>query len=272
MFAPGARPGPAWLFCPSDRPDRFAKAASLADIVIIDLEDGVGPADKATARTALMDNRLDPGRTVVRVNSFGSAEHALDLTILARSHYRTVMLAKTESAHQVTSLAPLTVVALIETPRGVVHASEIAGADNTVAMMWGAEDLIAGLGGISSRDTAGGYRDVARHARSTVLLAAVSCGRYAIDAVHLEIADLAGLSIEASDAAASGFSATACIHPTQIAVVRQAFRPSPADILWATEVLKAAQSAAGVFVFQGRMVDAPLLRHATTIVARAQLG
>ena len=55
-------PGPAWLFCPADRPERYAKAAAVADVVILDLEDGVAPADKEAARAALIDTPLDPER------------------------------------------------------------------------------------------------------------------------------------------------------------------------------------------------------------------
>lgn len=73
----------------------------------------------------------------------------------------------------------------------------------------GAEDLIATLGGSSSRRADGAYRDVARHVRSTILLAASAFGRLALDAVHLDILDVEGLQEEARDAAAVGFDVTA---------------------------------------------------------------
>ena len=60
--------GPGWLFCPADRPERFAKAAAAADVVILDLEDGVAAKDREAARAALIDTPLDPDRTVVRIN------------------------------------------------------------------------------------------------------------------------------------------------------------------------------------------------------------
>ena len=66
--------GPGWLFCPADRPERFAKAAAAADVVILDLEDGVAEADKPAARKALQDTPLDPERTVVRINPAGTDE------------------------------------------------------------------------------------------------------------------------------------------------------------------------------------------------------
>jgi len=261
--------GPGWLFCPADRPERFAKAAAAADVVILDLEDGVAPADKAAARKALRETQLDPGRTVVRINAADSDEQAGDLDALADTPYTTVMLSKTESGAQVAALAPREVIALVETPRGVVFATEIAAAAGTTGMMWGAEDLVATLGGSSSRQVDGSYRDVARHARSTVLLAASAFGRIALDAVHLDIQDVEGLRAEADDAVAVGFDATVCIHPSQIPVVREAYRPSEEKLDWARRVLAAAKSERGVFAFEGQMVDSPVLKHAAMMLRRA---
>lgn len=261
--------GPGWLFCPADRPERFAKAAAAADVVILDLEDGVAEADKPAARKALRETPLDPERTVVRINAADTAEYPLDLEALSGTAYTTVMLSKTESAAQVTALAPREVIALLETPRGAVFATEIAAAPGTVALMWGAEDLVATLGGSSSRKADGSYRDVAHHVRSTALLTASTFGRVALDAVHLDIRDLDGLRDEAEDAVALGFAGTVCIHPSQIAVVRAAYRPSEERLDWARRVLAAARSERGVFAFEGQMVDSPVLKHAQMTLRRA---
>jgi citrate lyase subunit beta / citryl-CoA lyase len=261
--------GPGWLFCPADRPERFAKAAAAADVVILDLEDGVAEADRPAARKALRETALDPERTVVRINAAGTDDQARDLDALADTAYTTVMLSKTESAAQVAAVAPREVVALIETPRGAALATEIAAAEGTVAMMWGAEDLVATLGGSSSRNADGSYRDVARHVRSTVLLAASAFGRVALDAVHLDIHDIEGLRAEAADAVAVGFGGTVCIHPTQIPVVREAYRSSEEKLDWARRVLAAAQTERGVFAFEGQMVDSPVLKHAEMLLRRA---
>ncbi|CKP60230.1 citrate lyase subunit beta [Mycobacterium tuberculosis] len=261
--------GPGWLFCPADRPERFAKAAAAADVVILDLEDGVAEAQKPAARNALRDTPLDPERTVVRINAGGTADQARDLEALAGTAYTTVMLPKAESAAQVIELAPRDVIALVETARGAVCAAEIAAADPTVGMMWGAEDLIATLGGSSSRRADGAYRDVARHVRSTILLAASAFGRLALDAVHLDILDVEGLQEEARDAAAVGFDVTVCIHPSQIPVVRKPYRPSHEKLAWARRVLAASRSERGAFAFEGQMVDSPVLTHAETMLRRA---
>jgi citrate lyase subunit beta/citryl-CoA lyase len=265
--------GPAILFVPADRPDRFAKAAARADTVILDLEDAVAPADKPTARRAIVEHPLDPARTIVRVDPVGTDDFAADVAAVSSTRYRTVMLAKTETTAQLDELADalpgVRILALCETAAGVVRAPALAGHPSVVGLMWGSEDLVASLGGTSSRREDGGYRDVVRHARSSVLLAAGAAGVMAVDAVHLDLDDLAGLAAEAADAAAVGFVGSACIHPGQVATIRAAFRPDARAVAAARSLLEAAAGERGVFRHEGRMVDEPLLRHARSVLARA---
>ena len=261
--------GPGWLFCPADRPERFEKAAAAADVVILDLEDGVAAKDRESARSALLETRLDPARTVVRVNPVTTPDHALDMTTLAQTDYTTIMLAKTETAEQVRSLAPFDVIVLVETPLGALAVTETARVDNAYAVMWGAEDLFAATGGTANRWPDGSYRDVARHVRSQSLLAAKAYGRLALDSVYLDIPDLRGLRAESDDAVAVGFDAKVAIHPTQVAVIRSAYTPTDDQIDWARRVLDAAGTQRGVFQFEGLMVDAPVLRKAERIVSMA---
>ncbi|MDQ1550310.1 MAG: citrate lyase subunit beta / citryl-CoA lyase [Microbacteriaceae bacterium] len=262
--------GPALLFCPADRPDRFEKAAERADAVILDLEDAVAPSDKSAARDNLIRHPLDPETTIVRVNSVSSGYFADDLVALSQTHYRTVMVAKSEGPVQLSGLDRYDLIALCETAAGILAAPSIAAVKNVVALMWGAEDLVASLGGSSSRFDDGRYRQVAGHARSSVLLAAAASGKAAIDAVHLDIDDSDGLADEARDAAAVGFAATACIHPGQVAVVRDAYRPTPDQLAEATALLEAAEGQRGVFRFDGRMIDGPVLRHAEQLMRRSR--
>lgn len=270
--------GPALLFCPADRPERYLKAAGRADAVILDLEDAVAPADKQRARGAILAQlgakgdvpELEPTRTIVRLNPAGTEEFEKDLHCLAHTPYRTVMLAKAENAAQVRALEGFSVIALCETAAGIINAPAIAAEPNVVALMWGAEDLLASLGGTSSRNDDGGYRAVALHSRSSVLLAARANGKEAIDSVYVNIPDLAGLASESRDAVASGFSSKACIHPNQVAVVRDAYAPSESEVAEANELLEAAASAgSGVFQFKGKMIDGPILKHAEATVRRA---
>ena len=274
-------PGPAMLFCPADRPERYTKAAERSDVVIVDLEDAVAPANRPAAREAVIASRLDPARTIVRVNPVGTDDHEPDLGAVAHTDYRVVMLAKTESAEQVRAVAArgLQVLALVETPLGVVRAAEIAAEAGCVGLMWGAEDLVAGMGGSTSRFAADeaaahcrpphSYRDVPRYARSAVALAAAAFGKWAVDSVHLDIADTAGQRAEAVDAVALGYAATACIHPSQVQVVREAYAPTADEVAWARRVLDAAKDNPGVFQLDGRMIDAPVFRQAEATLRRA---
>ncbi|OFB40686.1 citrate lyase subunit beta [Mycolicibacterium sp. (ex Dasyatis americana)] len=262
-------PGPGWLFCPADRPERFEKAAAAADVVILDLEDGCAAKDRPAARQALIDTPLDPARTVVRVNPAGTADHELDLKAVAATGYTTVMLAKTEHADQVRALTPLDVVVLVETPLAALNVVELVQPDNAFAVMWGAEDLFAVTGGTANRWPDGTYRDVALHVRSQTLLAAKAYGKLALDSVYLDIKDLDGLRAEADDAVAVGFDAKVAIHPTQVAVVRSAYAPTEEQIVWARAVLDRVATERGVFQHDGLMVDAPVLRRAERIVALA---
>ena len=270
--------GPALLFCPADRPERYQKAADRADTVIVDLEDAVAPADKQRARGAILAQlgsagdvpELDPSRTIIRINPAGTEEFGKDLHCLKHTPYRHVMLAKAESAAQLRELEGFSVIALCETAAGIVNAAAIAAEPNVVGLMWGAEDLIASPGGTSSRNDDGGYRAVALHARSTVLLAARAAGKEAVDSVYVNIPDLDGLAAESRDAVASGFGSKACIHPNQVAVVREAYAPSEEEVATARELLDAAAAAGtGVFQFQGKMVDGPILKHAEATLRRA---
>ncbi|MBT2551743.1 CoA ester lyase [Arthrobacter sp. ISL-5] len=240
-----------------------------ADAVILDLEDAVAPHEREQARQSLIANPLDPDRTIVRINPADTDDFSLDLHALQQTRYTHVMLAKTEDPESLAQLADYSVVALCETAKGIINAAAIAAAPNVVALMWGAEDMIASLGGTSSRQPDGRYRDVALHARSYVLLAAGAAGKAALDSVYLNITDLVGLKAESDDALASGFAAKASIHPSQMPVIRESFLPTQAEVTQAQRMLDAAEQSGGVFTFEGRMVDEPILRHARKTLARA---
>lgn len=267
--------GPALLFAPADRPDRFTKAAERADMVILDLEDGCRPENRPEARRAVVECALDPARVIIRVNPASQPDIDADLAAVADSSFRQIMLSKAEGAADVAramaALPDATVIALVETPLGVLRAEEIAAADGVGALFWGAEDLVSGLGGTSSRHSNGTYRTVARHARSQVQLAAAAHGRAALDSVYINIPDLDGLRAEAEDAAALGYAGTCCIHPAQVPVIREAYRPSPEELDFARRLLDAAEQDRGAFSFEGRMVDEPLFRQAQAILSRATI-
>jgi citrate lyase subunit beta/citryl-CoA lyase len=262
--------GPALLFCPADRPDRYAKALAAADAVVVDLEDAVGPGRKDTAREALRDAAgwLPRDRTVVRVNALGTATAEQDLAMLAATDLRRVMIPKAADANALAALAPFEVVALCETARGVLAAPDLAAVENCVALFWGGEDLIGDIGGRRSRRADGSYLPVVVHARAAVLLAAAAAGKPAWDGVYLAIDDLEGLAAEAAEAVDMGFAAKVAIHPSHAATIRRAFTSTAEDVEWAEALLATAGRAGGVTTFRGRMVDGPLLAQARAMLAR----
>ncbi len=261
--------GPAYLFCPASRPDRYQKALDAADFAILDLEDAVAPADKASARQALIDNPVDPDAVIVRVNAIGTPDYALDLEALEQTAYGRIMVPKAEDPEAIAQLDRFEVIALCETARGVLRAPAIAEVPCVVALMWGAEDLIVSLGGRSSRRADSSYLDVAQQARSMVLLAAGAQGVAAIDAVVLDLHSNQPLQRESRDAAASGFAGKACIHPNQVETIRATWEPSSDQVKWARQVLDAVNGG-GVEVVEGLMIDEPLVRLARNVLKDAQ--
>ncbi|WP_457255081.1 HpcH/HpaI aldolase/citrate lyase family protein [Pedococcus sp. P5_B7] len=271
-------PGPGWLFCPADRPDRYLKALAVAEVVILDLEDAVASEGRGGARQELrrlvLDGHFDRERTVVRVNGSGrgtEADHEADLTFAEAIGLPRVMLAKAEDPASVSAIKH-EVIALLETPRGVEYALDVAGQDNVIGVMWGADDLVAGLGGTSSRYPDGRLRDVPRYARSRALLAAKTHGRLALDAVHMDIPDLDGLSVECEDAAATGFDGTVAIHPSQLTTIRAAYTPTVELVSWARRLLDHIGDDRGVATFEGRMVDGPVYTQAERILRLASMA
>lgn len=263
--------GPALLFCPGDRPERYDKAVAAADMVILDLEDAVGAERKNRARAHVAEalDRLDHELVVVRVNAPGTPWHADDLAALAPYRDVAVMVPMAESGAAVEAV-PHPVVALCETARGILAAPGIAAASNCIGVMWGSEDLVADLRGRSGRAPGGGYLPAVEEARTRVLYAARAADVVPIDTVLVHIDDLDTLATDSSVAAASGYAAKACVHPTQVAVVRLAFRPSADEVRHAEAVLAAARAETGVFAFEGRMIDAPVLAHARAVLRQAR--
>ncbi len=159
---------------------------------------------------------------------------------------------KAESASDLTVFGGLEVIALIETALGTINAAEIAAAPNVHGLMWGSEDLIADLGGGSSRRADGTWRDVVSTSAARRPLAARAHGKHALDSIWADIPDLDGLREEAEDACESGFSGKVSIHPNHVPVVREAFRPSDEQLEWARAVLDLARTEKGRSPMRGR--------------------
>lgn len=254
----------SWLFVPASRPDRFGRAmAAGADVVVIDLEDAVGPGEKAAARDALARHWPgDDGVVVVRVNDLRTEHADADLAACRRLGPDAVVLPKAESADDVRTAADASgaaVLPLVETARGLVSVADIAGAAGTVRLLFGSVDLALDLG-----VSADGALDTARS--DLVRWSAVHGLPQPVDGVSTAIRDADAVSRSAERALAWGFGGKLCIHPTQVPLVHAAFAPSAEELAWAERVL--AVESEGAVMVDGEMIDRPVVERARRIARR----
>lgn len=263
------------LYVPADRPDRVKKALlSDADTVIVDLEDAVAPARKTAARDQLSQLLSGTGtRSVqVRVNALSSPWGMPDLEAVAGIPGVEVRLPKVESVHQVAQVVgvlgdrrPLH--CLVETALGLECAFRIAtSVDSIRSLSLGESDLRSELGAQDDR--------VLDWARSRVLVASRAAGLPPpSQSVFTDLRDLAGLRATSQAGRRMGFFGRCAIHPKQLAVIRDAYRPEPEEVERAKAVLLAIAEATdagdGVLTIDGRFFDKAMCRSAERIVALA---
>jgi citrate lyase subunit beta/citryl-CoA lyase len=266
------------LFAPGDEPEKCRKAADTgADVVVFDLEDGVGPDAKEAAREnvrTLLDEVETDSEVCVRVNGRRDLWERDLVVTFADAVPDAVMVPKAAGVGDVTTLAealedaaerrPL--LAVVESAVGVLEAQSIAAAGPTDALIFGAEDLAGDVG--SDPAELGG---VTTYAREHVLLAARAGGVDAIDTVYPAYDDYEGLGEAARRAVVLGYDGKLDIHPRQVPVIHEAFVPKPERVEWARRVLAASEDAdGGVSVVDGEMIDAPQVSQAERILERAE--
>ena len=281
------------LFVPASRPELFAKAlASAADALSFDLEDAVAAERKPQARLALRelllsDAMADTGKVlIVRVNALDTPHFAADLSAVVRPGLDLINLPKPSSVDDVRVAAaaleraeqangvttPIRLLLNIESPKAFRHAAELAGAHPRVAgLQLGLGDLFEPLG-MARRDLS-----AIRQAMFALRIAAGEAGVFAYDSAFANIKDEAGFREEAEMARAMGFLGKSCIHPSQVALANEVFRPSDDEIAHAVRVVEAARDAdekgVGAYVVDGRMIDPPFVERARVLVGQArQMG
>ncbi len=278
------------LFVPGSRPELFPKAlAGPADSLSFDLEDAVPEAGKAEARRLVGQALQSPEFAgskkilIVRVNGLGTPHFEADLAAVVGPRLDLLNLPKVESAGDIHAAAhalarlesargltrPIGLLANIESPRGLRLAAEIAGADPRVAgLQLGFADLFEPLG-IDRTDAAAVHQ-----IQLAVRLAAGEAGIWACDAAFGAIKDPDGYRAEALAAKRLGYLGKSCIHPSQVALANEIFRPTDEEIAFARRVVEAAERTnAGAFTVDGRMIDAPFIKRAHAVLAIArQLG
>ena len=254
------------LFLPASNPRAIAKAReSAADLVVLDLEDAVKPADKAAARHAAVAAVAELWRmpVAIRVNSIGSEWHSLDLDAVAGSKADLAVLPRAISAHLVRGVAEAVakpVMAMIETAAGVIAAPEFA--NEAAALVAGTNDLRADL-----RLPLDATREPISAALQWIVLSARAAGIAAFDGVFNRLDDDPGFRAEAKDGRRLGFDGKSLIHPNQIEPCHGAFAPSDAEVDRARRLVEAFNG--GAERFDNEMIERMHFEAAERVLARA---
>ena len=282
----------SWLFAPGDSERKMEKAAaSTADIAIFDLEDAVVDAEKSKAR-AMVSAFLEAlpegsSRIWVRINPLQGRHALADLAAIMPSRPGGIMLPKARGRADVELLdnylsalevaagieqGSTKVIALVtETAEGMFTTGNYSGAPRLVAMTWGAEDLADAIGASENRNADGSYGFTYELARSLCLLGAAAAGVSAIETIHGDFRDDAGLRKRAEHVRRAGYRGMLAVHPAQVEIINEAFTPRAEELVAAQEVvdLFAANPGAGTIGFKGTMLDRPHLARAQALLKLA---
>jgi citrate lyase beta subunit len=277
------------LFVPGSRPELFAKAmASEADALSFDLEDAVDESRKAEARNELAKflRTLPPNSgkvIIVRVNGLETPHFQDDIEAIVGPGLDLVNVPKPESPDDIREAAvvigaaerkaglhaPIGILANIESPRAYRLAAEIATADPRVKGLqvgWG--DLIEPLN-MDRYNPA-----VIQSMLVWIRIAAGEAGVFAYDGAYANIKDPEGYRLEAEMSRRLGYLGKSAIHPTQVPIANEVFRPTDAEIAHSLRVVEAAADAKvkgiGAFTVNGKMIDGPFIRRAEEILTLAR--
>jgi citrate lyase subunit beta/citryl-CoA lyase len=286
----------SWMFVPGDRQRMIDKALGLhVDAVMLDIEDGVAPAEKANARRQIAasldalvprlksDPSLKTPARYVRVNAVGTDRIAADLDAVIRPGCEGLVVSKVERPDQVDEIdgtvgrledsrglmkGAVRLLVAIESPIGLFNAYAIAAASPRVmGLIFGAEDFCREMALPLRRE---GEASDLIYARSHLATAAAAAHVQSVDGVWVDLNDPEGLKVFARQARRLGMSGMSLIHPSQIDEVNAAFTPTPADMDYAEAVLKAFDEARargeGAIAFRGQLLDFPIVDRARQTV------
>lgn len=256
------------LFLPASNARAIEKARQLpADMIILDLEDAVREEDKDNARDAAVAAARDgfgDRLVAIRINGEGSRHHGADMIAARRAAVQYVVVPKAESPRHLLdahAVSERPVIAMIETPLGVLEAQQIA--RNAAGLIAGTNDLGAAL----RVPPASGRRGLSA-ALQHIVLCARAAGAAAFDGVYNALAGDTGLAEEAREGRASGFDGKSVIHPSQIDTVNRIFTPTEEELA-AAEALVAAATG-GAERHEGRMIESMHVEAARRLIARAR--
>ena len=305
-----ARPNRCQLFGPGSRPALFEKmAASAADVINLDLEDSVAPADKPQARTNIIEaiNGIDWGKKTlsVRINGLDTPYWYQDVVQVlenAGDRLDQIMIPKVGCAADVYAVdalvtaierakgrtKPISLEVIIETAAGIAHVEEIAASSPRLqAMSLGAADFAAsmgmqttGIGGTQEnyymhREGQKYWSDPWHWAQAAIVAACRTHGVLPVDGPFGDFSDDEGFRAQARRSATLGMVGKWAIHPKQVALANEVFTPSDAAVTEAREILAAMEEAKaagqGAAVYKGRLVDIASMRQAEVIVRQAEI-
>lgn len=284
----------SWMFVPGHRQKMVDKALGLAaDAIMLDIEDGVAPNEKDTARRqiaeALGRERApkSPAR-YARVNAIGHPRMDADLEAVVRPGLDGLVLPKVDAVEEVRKVESVLaarepalkmerggvkLLIAIESPRGLLNAPAIAACSPRVAgLIFGAEDYGRETGLPTRRE--GEAQDLL-YARSAIVVAAAAAHVQAVDGVWVDLKDAPGLAKFARQSRRLGFSGMSLIHPSQIDPINATFSPTPEEIEYATQVVRAFLEADargdGSVAFGGQLIDRPIVERARRTLELAQM-
>lgn len=283
----------SWMFVPGHRQKMIDKALGLdADAIMLDIEDGVAPNEKDTARKNIADSlgREKAPRTparFVRINAIGHTRMDADLEAVVRSGLEGLVCPKVDTVDEVRTIdailnrkeqlnrlekGSVKLLIAIESPRGLLNAAAIAAAcPRIIGIMFGAEDFGREIGLPAVRE--GEARDLI-YARSSIVIAAASAHVQAIDGVWVDLNDTQGLLAFAKQSRQLGFSGMSCIHPAQVQAINNTFSPTAEEIDYCQRVLRAFEEANargdGSIAFGGQLIDRPIVERARRTVEMAK--
>jgi citrate lyase subunit beta/citryl-CoA lyase len=254
------------LYVPGSNARALEKARGLAaDMLIIDLEDAVPDDAKAEARAAAVAFAAvgAAGKIVaIRANAADSAHHHADMEALTACEADLLVLPKVEDAAGLPD-ADLPWLAMIETPKGLYAAREIAAHGNVAGLIAGTNDIAAETG-----MKPGPRREGLELALQSIVLAASAAGKPRFDGVCNRLDDMTGFDTECRQGAMFGFTGKTLIHPNQIAICNRTFGPDDAAVREAEELI--AASRGGAQRFKGRMIETMHVEEAKLTIERSR--
>jgi citrate lyase subunit beta/citryl-CoA lyase len=279
------RPRRSVLYMPGSNARALEKARTLAaDGLIFDLEDAVAPEAKDLARRQVVETVRAGGygrrELIVRVNALATPWGYNDLAAVASSGAEAVLLPKVESGDTVRQALGLLTAhggpeslqlwCMLETPRGILRAEEIAAASSRVAaLVLGTSDLTKELHANTTRERLPLLSNL-----SLVLLVGRAYGLAVLDGVHLDLEDDAGFTYACHQAADMGFDGKTLIHPKTIAMANKIFAPAPDDIAWSHKIIAAhtetTAQGKGIVVVDGRLIENLHIENAQRMVQLAE--